>query len=94
MVTDVGGVYLDYGKPGARILEATNPGELREYRHHFPPGSMGPKVDAACEFVEKTGREAVIGDSGRHRADFCRPGGYEQSGLIPWVTTAHNQAGG
>ena len=61
MVTDVGGVYLDYGKPGARILEATNPGELREYRHHFPPGSMGPKVDAACEFVEKTGREAVIG---------------------------------
>ena len=61
MVTDVGGVYLDYGKPGARFLKTSNPGELRKYRHHFPPGSMGPKVDAACEFVEKTGREAVIG---------------------------------
>ncbi|HVP95042.1 MAG TPA: carbamate kinase [Methanoregulaceae archaeon] len=61
MVTDVPGVYLNFGTPSARLLEATTPGELRKYRHHFPAGSMGPKVAAACEFVKKTGREAVIG---------------------------------
>jgi carbamate kinase len=64
MVTDVPGVYLDYGKPGARLLETTTPDELRAYRLHFPPGSMGPKVEAACEFVERTGREAFIGALG------------------------------
>ncbi len=64
MVTDVPGVYLDYGKPGARLLKSTTPGELRVFKSHFPPGSMGPKVEAACEFVEKTGREAVIGALG------------------------------
>jgi carbamate kinase len=61
MVTDVRGVYLDYGKPSEQLLGTTNPEGLRKHRDHFPPGSMGPKVDAACEFVEKTGREAVIG---------------------------------
>ena len=28
---------------------------------HFPPGSMGPKVEAAVRFVERTGKTAVIG---------------------------------
>jgi carbamate kinase len=64
MVTDVTGVYLDYGKNGARLLGTTNPRELRKQQAHFPPGSMGPKVDAAIEFVEKTGRNAVIGALG------------------------------
>jgi carbamate kinase len=61
MVTDVRGVFLDYGNPSEQLLGTTSPRELRKLRDHFPPGSMGPKVDAACEFVEKTGREAVIG---------------------------------
>jgi len=64
MVTDVPGVYLDYGKPGARLLTTTTPGELQRHRSHFPPGSMGPKVEAACEFVERTGRGAAIGALG------------------------------
>jgi carbamate kinase len=29
--------------------------------HSFPAGSMGPKVDAACRFVEATGKRAAIG---------------------------------
>jgi carbamate kinase len=70
MLTDVSGVYLDYGKPGARLLGTTHPRELRNYQAHFPPGSMGPKVDAAIEFVEKTGREAVIGALGDISAIF------------------------
>jgi carbamate kinase len=59
MATDADGVYLDWGKPTARRLGQTTPRELR--KHSFAAGSMGPKVDAAIEFVEKTGNRAAIG---------------------------------
>lgn len=59
MATDVNGVYLDWGKPSARLIRTITPGQLK--RHMFPPGSMGPKVEAACAFVEKTGKRACIG---------------------------------
>ncbi|MCG3210585.1 MAG: Carbamate kinase 1 [Anaerolineae bacterium] len=59
MATDVAGVYVDWGKPTARLLRRVTPAELRA--GNFPAGSMGPKVEAACEFVEKTGRRAAIG---------------------------------
>lgn len=62
MATDVEGVYLDWGTPAARLLRRTTPEQLRQ--HEFPAGSMGPKVEAACRFVEKTGRRAVIGAIG------------------------------
>ena len=42
-----------------RPLAATTPSELR--RLSFAPGSMGPKVEAACRFVERTGGDAAIG---------------------------------
>jgi carbamate kinase len=59
MLTDIDGVYLDWGKPGARCLRRVAPAKLRQFS--FAPGSMGPKVDAACEFVEATGGIAAIG---------------------------------
>ncbi len=59
MATDVDGVYLDWGQPSQRRLEQVTPDELRAIS--FPAGSMGPKVDAAAEFVEATGKRAAIG---------------------------------
>ena len=59
MLTDVDAVYLDWDTPGARPLRRVTPARLRQLV--FAPGSMGPKVDAACEFVEVTGRFAAIG---------------------------------
>lgn len=59
MATDAEGVYLDWGKPTARLLARTTPAELK--RHAFAAGSMGPKVEAACDFVEATGHQAAIG---------------------------------
>jgi len=59
MLTDVEAVYLDWGAPGARALGETTPRELRA--HAFAPGSMGPKVEAACRFVEATRGRAGIG---------------------------------
>jgi carbamate kinase len=59
IATDVDGVYLDHGLPTARRLGVVATDELAV--HSFPAGSMGPKVEAASRFAERTGREAVIG---------------------------------
>ena len=62
LVTGVAGVYTHFDTPRARLIERTTPDELQELAAagHFPPGSMGPKVDAAARFVRETGRRAVI----------------------------------
>ena len=59
MVTDVDGAYADWGTPDQHKLEKTTPDELRAY--DFAAGSMGPKVEAAARFVERTGQRAAIG---------------------------------
>ncbi len=59
IATDVDGVYLDWGKPEQRMLGRVTIKDLKE--HPFPAGSMGPKVDAAIQFVEKTGKRCAIG---------------------------------
>lgn len=59
MATDVDGVYLDWGQPTQRKLEQVTAAELKA--QNFAAGSMGPKVSAAIQFVENTGKRAAIG---------------------------------
>jgi len=59
IVTDVDGVYADWGTPDQRLIERATPAELET--SEFAEGSMGPKVKAACQFAEQTGGRAVIG---------------------------------
>jgi len=59
MATDADAVYLDWGKPMQRAIRLASPAALRE--HNFPAGSMGPKIEAAIEFAEATGKVAAIG---------------------------------
>ena len=59
IATDVDAVYLNWGEPGQRALGKATPQALA--RHRFSAGSMGPKVQAACDFVLATGKRAVIG---------------------------------
>ena len=59
LLTDVANVQRDYGTPGARAIEKTTPDGLRGI--DFAAGSMGPKVEGACRFVEATGGMAAIG---------------------------------
>jgi len=59
MLTDVDAVMRDWGTPEARPMGRTSPAELRGMQ--FANGSMGPKVAAACRFVEATGGTAAIG---------------------------------
>lgn len=59
ILTDVDAVYAGWGAPGARRLEAVTPSILRG--QVFAVGSMGPKVEAVCGFVDRPGRSAAIG---------------------------------
>jgi carbamate kinase len=59
LLTDVDCVQVDFGTPRARPIRETTAAGLRALR--FPAGSMGPKVEAACRFVEATGGTAAIG---------------------------------
>jgi len=64
ILTDVPGVAVDFGKPTQRWIRRMNVGEAERLlkEGQFPPGSMGPKVEAAIEFARATGQPAVIGD--------------------------------
>ncbi|WP_342623152.1 carbamate kinase [Pseudomonas alkylphenolica] len=59
IATDVDGAYIDWGKPTQKAVAEAHPDELE--RLGFAAGSMGPKVQAACEFARATGKVAVIG---------------------------------
>jgi carbamate kinase len=59
MATDADAIYLDWGKPSERAIRRVHPEELA--KHGFASGSMGPKVEAAIEFVTRTGKTAAVG---------------------------------
>jgi carbamate kinase len=59
ILTDVANVETGFGTDEARPIARTTPAALRALK--FPAGSMGPKVEAACRFVEATGKPAMIG---------------------------------
>lgn len=62
MLTGVDRVALDFGKPSQRPVDRMTAAEARQ--HHddgqFPPGSMGPKIDAALRYLSGGGGEVVI----------------------------------
>lgn len=62
LLTGVEQVLLDFGTPDERPVEQMDTAEAQ--RHvadgQFPPGSMGPKVQAAIDFVQVPGRSAII----------------------------------
>ena len=62
MATDVDAVYAGWGTPGAKAIKRASPDAIEVFE--FPAGSMGPKVDAACQFARRTGAAAAIGALG------------------------------
>jgi carbamate kinase len=64
ILTDVPKVALRFGKPDQVELDRLTPAEARHHLEagEFPPGSMGPKVEAALQFLEGGGRRVVITD--------------------------------
>ena len=62
ILTEVEKVALSYGKPDQRDLDLMTVAEARGYLEdgEFPPGSMGPKIESAIEFLENGGKEVII----------------------------------
>jgi len=62
IATDEQGVFLDYDTPEKRMLSRLTPAQAEQLLDagHFPAGSMGPKVAAAADFVQHTGKRALI----------------------------------
>jgi carbamate kinase len=65
ILTSVPEVYVSFGTPAQRPLRRVKLGELRRHRDagEFPPGSMGPKIEAAIEFIESGGKRVIISDA-------------------------------
>jgi carbamate kinase len=59
IATDVNAVFIDWGQPTQQSVASAHPDALEKLG--FAAGSMGPKVQAACEFARNTGKVAVIG---------------------------------
>ncbi|WP_017906201.1 carbamate kinase [Pseudomonas asplenii] len=59
IATDVSAAFVDWGKPTRKAIARAHPDDLEKLG--FAAGSMGPKVEAACEFARQTGKVAVIG---------------------------------
>ena len=62
ILTGVDEVMVDFGGPGQRALAEVGRRELAAHlaAGQFPPGSMGPKIEAALSFLDRGGREVLI----------------------------------
>ncbi|MBN1932958.1 MAG: carbamate kinase [Desulfobacterales bacterium] len=62
IVTDVKGAALHYGQPDEKYLRTITIEQAARYHQegHFPPGSMGPKIEAAIEFIKNGGKRVII----------------------------------
>jgi carbamate kinase len=86
IATDVEHAVLGFGTAAARPLATVDVGTLRGYaaEGHFAKGSMGPKVEAVCRFVEAGGQRAVITSLGKIAAG--------ADGLAGTVVTSNSTA--
>lgn len=62
ILTGVPQVALNFKKPGERFVKSMTVEEARTHLDagQFPPGSMGPKIEAAIDFIEGGGRKVLI----------------------------------
>lgn len=60
ILTDVEAIYEGWGTESQKSIKEISPNLLRKM--DFAKGSMGPKVEAVSNFVEETGKPAVIGN--------------------------------
>ncbi|MCW6158721.1 MAG: carbamate kinase [Thermoplasmatales archaeon] len=62
ILTAVDAAYINFNKPNQEKLGTVGIDELKKLKSagHFAAGSMLPKIDAAVNFVEKSGRKAII----------------------------------
>lgn len=64
IATDVAGAMIHRGTTAEKMLRKVSIEQMRAHMAagHFPPGSMGPKVEALLRFVDATGRRGILCD--------------------------------
>jgi carbamate kinase len=79
ILTDVENVSLGFGTADERPVRRMSVADARGYLDagEFPPGSMGPKVEAVCRFVHASGGTGVITS-----IDKCEEGVYGRAGTL------------
>lgn len=62
ILTNVEFVSIHYGKKNQKNLTRVRLKEIKRFfdKGHFPPGSMGPKIKAAIDFIENGGKEVIV----------------------------------
>jgi carbamate kinase len=70
ILTNVERVCLNFGKPDEEPIEAMTVKQAEEYlsQGQFPPGSMGPKIHAAIEYIKGAGKETLITSANQLKA--------------------------
>jgi carbamate kinase len=70
ILTSIERACLDFGTPQQRSIDVMTVSQAREYlsQGQFPPGSMGPKIEAAVEYIQAGGKEVLITTAGHLKA--------------------------
>ncbi len=77
ILTGVERVFLDYGTPQERPLDTLTVAQAKEHleQGQFPRGSMGPKIEAAIEYIQGGGQEVLITSASHLKAALFRRSG-------------------
>lgn len=62
ILTGVDKVAINYKKPDMKVLDSMTVAEAEKYmaEGQFPKGSMGPKIEAAIDFIKRGGKTVII----------------------------------
>jgi len=62
ILTDIDCVKINFGRPNEESIDQIHVPELKRLleQGHFPPGSMGPKIGAAIDFIESGGERVIV----------------------------------
>jgi carbamate kinase len=77
ILTNVDRVYLNYGKPDEEPIGVMTVKQAEEHlsQGQFPPGSMGPKIKAAIEYIKGGGKEVLITSANHLKASLINRSG-------------------
>ena len=77
ILTNVSSVYLNYDKPDKESISVLPVDLAQEYlaQGQFPPGSMGPKIEAAIEYIQNGGEKVIITSANHLRASLINRAG-------------------
>jgi carbamate kinase len=77
ILTGVDRVYLNYGKENQKEIKVMTVKEAKKYLEEgqFPPGSMGPKIKAAIQYIEAGGKEVLITSASKLKAALAKRAG-------------------